>query len=325
MRAVLVKQPGGVEALELCELPQPRPGPREVLVRNFATALNRADLLQRRGLYPPPPGDSEVLGLEFAGEVAECGSDAKLYRRGDRVFGLTGGGGYGEFLCADERLAVPIPDNLSYDAAAAVPEVFYTAHETLFTLGGLAAGQCLLVHAGASGVGTAAIQLARAAGARTFATAGSPEKLRLCVELGAERALNYREGDFAPAVLELTGNRGVDVVLDLVGAKYWEQNLRSLRDGGRLLVVGLLGGAKVTADLWLLLRRRLHVIGSALRGRSLEDKIALTRRFREQVLPLIERGEVRPVIDRVFPLDEVRQAHERMEANLNLGKIVLRL
>jgi tumor protein p53-inducible protein 3 len=318
MRAVIAKQPGGVEVLEIVERPRPTPGPSQLLVRNFASALNRADLLQRRGLYPPPPGDSDVFGLEFAGEVAEAGSEARGFRRGDRVFGLTGGGGHAEFLTVDHRMAVPIPDTLSYDAAAAVPEAFYTANEALFTLGRLVEGEVALVHAGASGVGSAAIQLARAAGATVVATAGTAEKVALCLKLGAARAVNHREADFG------TVARDVDLIVDLVGAKYWERNLGALREGGRLIVVGLVGGSKVSADLAVILHRRLQVIGTALRVRSLEDKIAITRRFQERVLPRIERGDVRPVIDSVYPLDDVRAAHERMEANLNTGKIILR-
>ncbi|MCZ6793194.1 MAG: NAD(P)H-quinone oxidoreductase [Planctomycetota bacterium] len=325
MRAVTVARPGGVENLAISEVPDLEPGPGQLLVRNFATALNRADLLQRRGLYPPPAGESEILGLEFAGEVARTGADVEGFRTGDRVFGLLGGGGYAEQVVVDQRMAMPVPDHFSYDLAAAVPEVFFTAHENLFTLGRLAPGERVLIHAGASGVGTAAIQLARLRGAQVLATAGSPEKLRVCRELGADRAINYRDEDFASVVEQVTGNEGVDVILDLVGAPYWERNLRSLGPGGRLLVVGLLGGARVETDLGVVLRRRIQIIGSALCGRSREDKVAITGRFRREVLPLLERGEARPIIDRVFPIEEVEEAHRRMEQNLNCGKIVLRL
>jgi putative PIG3 family NAD(P)H quinone oxidoreductase len=302
----------------------PEPGPADLLVRNFATALNRADLLQRRG-SGPPPGESEIPGLDFAGEVARSGGEVRGFQRGDRVFGLLGGGGYAEFVRVHHGLAVPIPDNLSFDAAAAVPEVFYTAHENLFTLGKLAAGQTVLIHAGGSGVGSAAIQLAVDAGAHVLATAGGARKLELCRELGAARAINYREEDFDEVVRDATRGAGVDLILDLVGAKYWQPNLRSLRDGGRLLIVGLLGGSRVEADLSHLLRHRLRVIGNALRSRSLQDKLAITERFRRHVLPRIVSGAVRPVIDSVYPLEEVEQAHARMEANLNAGKIILRM
>jgi putative PIG3 family NAD(P)H quinone oxidoreductase len=331
MRAIKVRKPGGVEELEIVEVPDPEPGPGQLLVRVFATALNRADILQRRGLYPPPPGESHIPGLEFAGEVARAGPGTGSgaagagYRRGDRVFGLCGSGGYAELIAIDERLALPIPDVLSYDAAAALPEAFFTAQEALFTLGELGRGQTLLVHAGASGVGTAAIQLGRLHGARVLATAGSREKTAKCRELGADMAIDYLESDFAAVIEGALGCEAVDVVLDLVGAKHWERNLRVLRSGGRLLVVGLLGGARVEVDLGVVLRRRLRIIGTAMRTRSLEDKVAITRRFRDQHLPRFAAGELVPVIDSVFPFEEVQAAHARMEANLNAGKIVLRL
>jgi len=325
MRAVVCRKPGGVEVLEIVDIPRPQPGATDLLVRNFATALNRADLLQRRGLYPPPPGDSEVLGLEFAGEVAETGGDVRGFKRGDRVFGLVGGGGYGEFLTVHHGMAVPIPDNFSYEVAAAVPEAFYTANESLFTLGRLEGNEVALVHAAASGVGTAAVQLAAACGATVIATAGTAEKVEEARRLGATRAVNYREEDFVAVVKSLTSGKGVHIILDLVGAKYWERNLSCLQEGGRLLVVGFVGGARVNADLGVILRKRIAVIGTALRSRSVADKIAITQRFVDNVLPLLKRSEVKPVVDSVFPLEDVRAAHERMEANKNTGKIILRL
>jgi len=325
MRAVAFRKPGGVEVLEIVDIPRPEPGASDLLVRNFATALNRADLLQRRGLYPPPPGDSEVLGLEFAGEVAEVGGEVRGFQRGDRVFGLAGGGGYGEFLTVHHGMAVPIPDNFSYESAAAVPEAFYTANESLFTLGRLEGTEVALVHAAASGVGTAAVQLAAACGATVVATAGTDEKAERARRLGATRAVNYREEDFVEVVKSLTSGMGVHVVLDLVGAKYWERNLSCLREGGRLLVVGFVGGARVNADLGQILFKRLAVIGTALRSRSVADKIEITQRFVDNVLPLLERSEIKPVVDSVFPLEDVRAAHEHMEANKNTGKIILRM
>jgi tumor protein p53-inducible protein 3 len=325
MRAVLARQPGGVEVLEIVDMPRPEPGPEDLLVRNFAAGLNRADLLQRRGLYPPPPGDPDILGLEFAGEVAAAGAAACCFQRGDRVFGLVGGGAYAEFLTVNAALASKIPDNLSFDAAAAVPEAFCTANESLFKLGKLAPGEIALVHAGASGVGSAAIQLASARGATVVATAGSPEKASFCKDLGAERAVVYKTDDFTSAVMDVSDGRGADVIIDLVGATHWERNLASLREGGRLIVVGILGGARVNLDLSVILHRRIQVIGTALRRRSRHDKIAITERFQQGVLPLLEAGRIRPVLDRVFPLEEVKAAHERMEANLNSGKIILRM
>jgi len=241
------------------------------------------------------------------------------------VFGLTAGGAYAEFIAIDSRMALPIPDSFSFDAAAAVPEAFITAGESLFVLGDLRPGQTVLVHAGASGVGTAAIQLARAAGAVVLATAGSPEKLKRLVELGATRAVNHRDDDFVEAARQLTAGRGVDLIVDLVGAKYWGKNLGSIAPGGRWIVVGLLGGSKVEVDLGQLLRRRLHLVGTSLRARAPEEKLAVIERFARTILPLLEAGTVRPVIDSVYPFEDVRAAHERMEANRNIGKIVLRL
>ena len=319
--------------LELVDAPDPEPGPGQLLVRVFATALNRADLLQRRGLYPPPPGEPDILGLEFAGEIARVGDGVEEFARGDRVFGLCGGGAYADFLVVDQRMAVPIPDTLSFDAAAAVPEAFFTAHEALFVLAGLRGGESALVHAGASGVGTAAIQLARRCGARVFTTAGSEAKLARCRDLGAERAIAYRDEDFAAVVTEIadgsgsapSGVAGVDVILDPVGASYWDRNIRSLRPGGRLVLIGLLGGRQVEVDLARLLMHRISVLSTVLRSRSLEEKIALTDRFRADVLPALEAGELVPVIDSVLPIEDVRDAHEHMEANANIGKIILRL
>ena len=325
MRVVKVRKPGGVEELELAEVPDPEPTPGQLLVRVFATALNRADLLQRQGLYPPPEGASEILGLEWAGEIACVGRGVQGFEVGDRVFGLCAGGGYAELIAIDHRLAVPIPDVLSFDAAAAIPEAFYTAQETLFGLGELSSGESVLVHAGASGVGSAAIQLARMRGARVIATAGAEEKLVRCRELGAELAIGYRDSDFVEAVEAHLGRESVDVILDLVGAQYWERNLSLLTIGGRLLVVGLLGGAKIEVNLGKILLRRLRILGMAMRGRPLEEKIEVTRRFEREILPRLETGDLVPVIDSVFPFEEVRDAHERMEANRNVGKIILRL
>jgi len=325
MQAVVFRNPGDPSVLELADVPQPEPGPQELLVRNFATALNRADLLQRRGLYPPPHGASDILGLEFAGEVAEVGTSVGGFTRGDRVFGLVAGGAYAEFLTVDHRLAVPIPDNLSFDAAAAVPEAFLVANDAMFDLGRLQRGDSVLVHAAASGVGTAVLQLAKARDIRAVATAGTPKKIARCLELGAVRAVHYRDEDFVAAAREATEGAGVHAVIDLVGASHFERNLRSLRTLGRLVVVGLVGGHKVEADLGVLLRKRLTVIGTVLRGRSLEEKIAVTGSFVQNVLPLLQDGTVQPVVDCVFPLEDVRQAHERMEANLNTGKIILRM
>ncbi|PZN06853.1 MULTISPECIES: NAD(P)H-quinone oxidoreductase [Thermaerobacter] len=326
MKAVLVRQPGGAENLVLGEVPTPAPGPGELLVRVRATALNRADILQRRGLYPPPPGASPLLGLEAAGEVAALGEGCEGWRVGDRVFALLPGGGYAQYVTVPAAMALPVPPNLSFEEAAAIPEAFLTAYQTLFWIGRLRAGEWVLIHAGASGVGTAAIQLARDAGARVAVTAGSEAKLEACRQLGAEVALNYKLGPFAPALREAVGERGVDLILDFVGAPYWEQNLECLATDGRLVLIATMGGGVVDRfDLRRLMGKRLQVTGTTLRSRSLEYKVQLTREFAVRVLPKLARGAIRPVIDRVFPWDQVREAHRYMERNLNIGKIVLRV
>ncbi len=325
MLAVRIREPGGVEALELVEVPAPRIRPDQILVRNYATALNRDDLLQRRGAYPAPPGESAIPGLEFAGEVAEVGARVRGFRIGDRVFGLVGGGACAEFVAVDPALALPISDRMSFEAAAAIPEAFSTANESLFTVAGLKRGEVVLIHAGASGVGSAAIQLARARGAKVLATVGSQGKADRCRELGASVVVRDREEDFAEFALAETDGRGVDVILDLVGATYWDRNLESIAPGGRWILVGLMGGSRVAVDLSRLLAKRLRIAGVSLRFLPLEEKAAAVERLRRDVLPLLERGEVQPVIDSVWPIEEVREAHARMEANLNVGKIVLRL
>jgi len=326
MRAVLMTGTGGVEVLRIGEHADPVPGRDDLLVRVSATAVNRADLLQRRGLYPPPKGASEVLGLEMAGEVIAAGSACEGWAQGDRVCALLAGGGYAELAAVPAGMAMRIPDNLSFEEAAAVPEVFLTAYLNLVALGGLARGATVLIHAGASGVGTAAIQLAREAGAVALVTAGAPEKIARCLELGAGAGWNYRNGPFAPWVAAQTGGNGVDLILDFVGAPFFEQNVRSLAVDGRMIVLGTLGGAKVdTLDLGVLLSRRLRIVGSALRSLPVDRKIALTKRFAEFGLPRLADGRLRPVVDSVFDWTDAAKAHARMEANANIGKIVLRV
>lgn len=328
MKAITFDQPGGPEVLRLSDVPDPTVPTGDadwVLVRNFATALNRADLLQCRGLYPPPPGASEILGLEFAGEILETAPGVTEFRVGDRVFGLLAGGGYAEKVLTHSRMLLRIPETFSYEAAAALPEAFFTAYENLFTHGLLRDGETVLVHAGASGVGTAAIQLARRVGATVLATAGSAAKTGRCGELGADEVIDYTATDFCQRVVEVTDGRGVDLILDMVGAAHWEKNLASLGTDGRIVVIGLVGGAEVELNLATLLTRRLRVIGTTMRGLPLEAKVAITDRFRQHVLPDLETGKLKAVIDTVFHLDEARAAHERMAANTNVGKIVLRL
>jgi putative NAD(P)H quinone oxidoreductase, PIG3 family len=322
MKAILFDTPGTPDVLRYGDAPDPTPGPDELLVRVRATAVNRADLLQRRGVYAPPPGASPILGLELAGEVV---TPAGQWRTGDRVMAVVTGGGYAELAVIPSGMAMRIPENLSFEEAAAIPEAFLTAFLNLFTLGRLQAGETALIHAGASGVGTAAIQLARAAGARVFTTAGSTEKLALCRELGAELAINYREESFAARALEATGGRGVDLVLDFVGAPYWQQNTAALALDGRLQLIGFLGGSAGQIDLGPILAKRLHVTGTTLRRTPLSHKIALTADFVAFAHDRLARGELRPVIDTIYPLREAAEAHRVMEANRNAGKLVLRV
>lgn len=323
MKAIVCKDKGGPEVLILSDLPTPEPKADDLLVRVRASALNRADTLQRRGLYPPPPGDSEVLGLELAGEVAGWGSGVSGFTEGDRVFGLVGGGGYGEYALLDAQMAMPIPEGWDYVEAAAVPEVFFTANETVFVLGGLQQGESLLVHAGGSGVGTAVIQMAHHIGAKVYFTAGTKEKIDAAMALGADAGINYKTQDFAEEVLKLTGGRGVDVVEDFLGASYLEKNMEVLATAGRLVIVATMGGMKAEINLNLVMRKRLRIFGSVMRSRPLRDKREITRRFMERWLPVLSAGQIKPVIDSRFPLAEAKQAHERMESNLNFGKIML--
>lgn len=323
MKAITFTKPGGPAVLQLTAVADPVPTPDQLLVRMRASALNRADTLQRMGAYPPPPGESDILGLELAGEVEAVGSSVQGFAPGDRVFGLVGSGGYAEKAVIDARMAMRIPDGWSFTQAAAVPEVYFTAQETIFTLGGLKAGETILIHAGASGVGTAGIQMARETGTRILITAGSAEKIQRCVELGATAGCRYKEQDFAEWITDITQGQGVDVIEDFIGAAYWDKNLRSLKIGGRLILVGLMGGVKVETNLGMILSKRLQIFGSVLRSRTLADKIEITQRFQQNWLPLLTAGKIKPIIDTVFPLAQAAEAHQYMEDNRNFGKIIL--
>ncbi|MDX5435741.1 MAG: NAD(P)H-quinone oxidoreductase [Pontibacter sp.] len=325
MKAILVKQPGGPEQLVLGEHEQPLPKPYELLVRVHATALNRADTLQRQGKYPAPKGASPLLGLEIAGEVVEAGVNCTRYKKGDKVFGLLPGGGYAEYAVIDEQMAMPIPENLSMEEAAAIPEVFLTAFQALMWLGKLKAGERVLIHAGASGVGTAGIQLARAAKAEVLVTA-SEGKLHACKELGAHKAINYKEVPFEDEVLAYTNNEGVDVIVDFIAGPYFNQNLDCLRLDGRLVILASLGGGKVDGvDLRKILTKRLQVMGSTLRSRSREYQIKLTQEMSQFALPHFKSGAIIPVVDSMYDWQDVAEAHRYMEQNKNIGKIVLRV
>jgi putative PIG3 family NAD(P)H quinone oxidoreductase len=327
MNAIVIKGIGGSEVLEVREVPTPEPRGDQIRVKVRACALNRADLMQCRGYYPAPKGaPADIPGLEFAGEVDAIGPDcAGPLKPGDRVFGIVGGGGQAEYVVTHERMAIPIPDNLDWERAAAVPEVFLTAFDALETRGGLGSGESLLVHAAGSGVGTAAVQLAKAMGCRVLGTSRSAEKLQAAAALGIDVGIDTSSQDFAEVVLEETNGEGVAVVLDLLGAGALAGNLRAVATLGRIVVVGLLAGGTGTADLATLLRKRVTMVGTTLRARPLEEKIAVSRLFAARVVPWLERGLVRPVVDRVFPFAEVRAAQERLESNLGFGKIVLRV
>jgi tumor protein p53-inducible protein 3 len=320
MKAILVKQPGGPEAMQYGDAPDPVPKSDELLVRVHATAVNRADVLQRRGFYPPPPGASEILGLEIAGEVV---TPAGHWKKGDRVMAVVAGGGYAQLATVPAAQALPIPANLDYPQAAAIPEAFETAYLNLFTLGKLKRGEIALIHAGASGVGTAAIQLARVAGARVFVTAGNDDKLKFCRDLGAELAINYKQEKFSERVLKATENRGVDVILDFIGAPYWNDNLAALARNGRLMLIGFLGPSRGELDLALLLQKVLTVSATTLRRLPAPQKEELVKTLSELALERFARGELKPVVDSVYALDRAADAHRHMEANRNLGKIVL--
>lgn len=320
MRAITVSPEG---ALRWEEVEAPRPGPGQLRVRVQATAVNRADLLQRKGLYPPPPGESAILGLEAAGEIDAVGEGVTGWAIGDRVTALLAGGGYAEQVVVPAGQVLPWPRGYDAIRAAAVPEAFATAWLNLFQEGGLRPAERLLVHAGASGVGTAAIQLARSAGCPTWVTVGSADKLDVCVELGAEGGVNRHEARFADAVDDWTEGRGLDLILDCVGGAYLEDNLRSLAVDGRLVVIGLLGGRAANLDLGRLLVKRLRVIGSTLRSRSVFQKSELMRRLGVEVWPQLSAGVVAPIIDQVMPITEAEAAHARVATDATIGKVVL--
>ncbi len=323
MLCIEIRTPGGPDVLTPAERPDPVPGDAEVLIRVAAAGVNRPDVLQRLGGYPPPPGASDVPGLEVSGVVEELGDGVTRLRRGDRVCALVPGGGYATLCVAPEVQCLPVPPALGLREAAAVPETFFTVWNNVFERGRLQPGETLLVHGGTSGIGTTAIQLAAATGARVIVTAGSDDKCAACLQLGASRAINYRTSDFVAEVLAATGGAGVDVVLDIIGAPYLQQNLSVLALEGRLVQVGLMGGASATLDMGQLVRRRLTLTGSTLRPRSVEEKGRIASALRRHVWPLLENGTVKPVVFAEFPLDQAADAHRLMESNRHIGKIVL--
>ncbi|RYU08775.1 NAD(P)H-quinone oxidoreductase [Nocardioides iriomotensis] len=323
MRAVVVTEPGGPEVLTVRDLPDPEPGPGEVVLDVAGTAVNRADLLQRQGHYPPPPGASDVLGLECSGTVAAVGEGVERWQVGDEVCALLAGGGYASKVAVPAGQLMPVPEGLDLVSAAALPEVACTVWSNVFMVAGLRADETLLVHGGAGGIGTHAIQVAHALGATVLTTAGSAEKLELCRSLGADVAIGYREQDFVEEVRRATDGRGVDVILDNMGAKYLDRNIDALALEGRLVIIGMQGGAKAELDISTLLRKRAAVIATTLRSRPTEEKAAICAAVVEHVWPLVADGAVRPIVHTTLPLDRVGEAHALMADSGHSGKIVL--
>lgn len=324
MKAMVITTPGGPEVLQVRNVEDPTYGPNDVLVRVHATALNRADLLQRRGRYPAPEGvPQDILGLEMAGTIVEVGENVELWAPGDPVFALMPGGAYAEFVSLPASMVLLMPPNLDFAQAASIPEVFITAYDALFNRLYLSPGESVLIHAAGSGVGTAAVQLAHAIGAVTLGTASSTDKLQRATAIGLDRGINYTEEDFALAVSEFTQGRGVTCILDVIGANYFEQNIRSLSEKGRMIVVGAMTGSKIEVDLGVLMGKRLQLGGTVLRARTLEEKTFLTQQIADDVIPLLEAGVITPTVDSVWPIAEAGQAHTYMESNQNFGKIVL--
>jgi len=323
MIAIEIREPGEPDVLVPVERPRPSPGSGEVLIKVAAAGVNRPDVFQRRGRYPPPPGASDIPGLEVAGTIEALGADVREWRVGDTVCALVAGGGYAEYCTAPAPQVLPVPRGLDVVAAAAIPETFFTVWTNVFERGRLRSGESILVHGGSSGIGTTAIQIARALGARVFATAGTAEKCAACERLGAERCINYREADFVDVINKLTGGRGVDVVLDMVGGEYFPRNVDVLAVEGRLVEIATLHGVKAELNIQTIMQRRLTVTGSTLRARPVAEKGAIARAVREHVWPLVESGAVTPIVFKTFPLRDAAAAHRLMESGEHIGKIVL--
>lgn len=323
MTCIEITKPGAPDVLKPTARPKPKPGKDEVLIKVAAAGVNRPDVLQRQGNYPAPAGVTDIPGLEVAGTIAGLGDGVSEWKVGDSVCALVAGGGYAEYAAAPVPQCLPVPKGLSLIEAAGLPETFFTVWTNVFERGRLKAGETLLVHGGSSGIGVTAIQVARALGATVFATAGSPEKCAACEKLGAKRAINYRTEDFVQVVKDLTGGKGVDVILDMVGADYIERNIKSLATEGRLVHIGFQKGSKAEINFMPVMLKRLTITGSTLRIQSVESKGRIARALKENVWPLIEKGAVRPVVHATFPLAEAAQAHALMESNQHIGKIVL--
>ncbi len=326
MTAIEITAPGEPDVLKPVSRPMPKPGQQDVLIEVAAAGVNRPDIMQRKGLYPPPPGASDIPGLELAGTIVATGSGVSRFKVGNAVTALVAGGGYAQYCVAPEPQCLPVPHGFTMEEAAALPETFFTVWHNLFERGALARGESVLIHGGSSGIGTAAIQLAREFGAsQIFATAGSAEKCQACERLGATRAINYKSEDFGAVVKAATDNRGVDVVLDMVAGDYSQKNLDVLATEGRLVIIAFLHGTRAEIDFSGILRKRLTITGSGLRPRPVAEKGAIADGLRSHVWPLLEAGKVRPVIDKVFPLADAAAAHRLMESSAHIGKIVLKV
>jgi NADPH:quinone reductase len=323
MTAIGISAPGGPEVLIPEERPVPTPGAGEILVKVAAAGVNRPDVMQRKGLYPPPPGAPDIPGLEIAGTVAAIGPEVKRWKEGDAVTALVAGGGYAEYCVAHESIALPVPKGLSMAEAAAIPETFFTVWSNVFDRGGLRSGEAFLVHGGTSGIGTTAIQLAKAFGATVITTAGTDEKCDACRMLGAAHAINYKTQDFVAETKQATGGKGANLILDMVGGEYIDRNYEAAAVDGRIVQIAFQGSSKATVDFRRLMLKRLHHTGSTLRARPIPEKAAIARSVESKVWPLIEAGKVKPVLYRTFPLKEAAAAHALMESSEHIGKIVL--
>lgn len=323
MTAIEITTPGGPDVLKPLTMPTPAPGAGEVLIKVAAAGVNRPDVLQRIGAYPPPPGASEIPGLEVAGEVVALGEGASLWKTGDKVCALVAGGGYAEYCSVHETNALPVPDGLTMAEAAGVPETFFTVWTNVFERGALKPGESLLVHGGSSGIGTTAIQIASQLGSTVYTTAGSADKCAACEELGADRAINYREEDFVEVLKQATGKKGIDVILDMVGGDYIQRNIKAAARDGRIVNIAYLNGSKAEVDFMMVMLKRLTLTGSTLRIRSPAEKAAIADALRKTVWPLIEAGKVKPQLFKTFPLAQADKAHALMETSTHIGKIVL--
>ena len=324
MTAIAIKAPGGPDMLVPEDRPTPRPGAGEILIKVEAAGVNRPDVMQRQGNYPPPPGAPDIPGLEIAGEVVALGPDVRRWKSGDRVMALVVGGGYAEYCLAYESHALPLA-GLTMVEGAAIPETFFTVWHNMVMRGGLKSGETFLVHGGSSGIGTAAIQIAKALGARVFVTAGTPEKCAACVKLGADLAINYKKEDFVAAIKGVTAEKGADLILDMVGGDYVGRNYEAAAVEGRIVQIAFQGSSKATVDFRRMMLKRLTHTGSTLRSRAVADKTAIARAVEANVLPIIAAGKVKPVIYNTFPLREAAAAHALMESDVHIGKIVLTL